>query len=92
MKITVNGDYAIQSYKAGQAGGTSVVMLSGTSGDAVCTLGYYDDYNNFIPLNNGLATPNNQYYVTHGADVPLFLKVTSAGVNTTLSLLVNGKV
>jgi len=91
MKIIKDGSYLVKG-RVGTGGGASVVYLSGTAGGATVTLGYYDDYETFIPLVTGLLTVGEQYTVEQGGSaVNIYAMVASATGTTALSLLVNGK-
>lgn len=90
MKIVANGKVRISS-KRGIGGGTSIIFLSGISGGAVCILGYFDDFGNFIPLVDGLISVGSQTQVNHGSDHPIYLKISSATGTTAMSLIINGK-
>jgi len=90
MIISKDGTIRV-SGKSGQGGGTSIVYLSGTTGGAVCTLGYFDDFNTFIPLVDGLLAVDTQTQVDHGYNWPIVVRITGASGTTQLSLIINGK-
>ena len=90
MKITQNGFYRVVG-KHGVGGGTTVVFYSGTTGGAVVTLGYYDDYGTWVSLTDGTLSVGTQVQVKHGSDVMLYAQVSGASGTTAISLLANGK-
>lgn len=83
MKIETDGYYKVH----GSQSGSSIVMISGTFTTA--TLGYYDDYLNFIPLTDGGLLAGEQYVLDHGMQgAPIYVHMVGA---TAASLMVNGK-
>lgn len=87
MKITADGLYRINNKHSAR---TSIVYLSGVDGGAVFTLGYYDDYGNFIPLTSGIISVDTQSRVEHGFNIALILQVSGASGTTETSLVVTG--
>ena len=85
MKILEDGYYKINS-KRGAGGGTSIILINGTF--TLAELGYYDDYNNWVPLTDGAMVAGKQYRLDHGHDSPIYVHITDP---SSCSLLVNGK-
>jgi len=86
VKITDVGKYTLNSGTLGQGGATSVVLISG-SGGGTLTLGYFDDYEDFIPFTDGIVTSPSQTTIKHGIGVKPVLDVTAIG---TLSVVIAG--
>ena len=86
MKITTAGKHILNSGTAGQGGATSVVLISG-SGGGTLTLGYFDEYGDFIPFTDGVVTSPSQTTIKHGIGVKPVLDTTAIG---TLSVVIAG--
>ena len=91
MKIIEDGKYILRSGVVGGGGTVTTVMVSGNLGGGTLTIGYYDDYSNFIPFVDGVVTgTNTQYVISHGSGVVPFLDVTGS-IGAAISIVLTGK-
>lgn len=87
MIIVSDGVYSLKTPYSGTC--KTIVYVSGVLGTAVLSVGYYDDFDNVIPIVNGLITVSDtQYIVENGLGVDPVLSVSGSDGSTNISVLV----
>ena len=92
MKITINGDYPIGRNLSGIQSGKMIVLVSGAVGAASATFSYEDEDGVIVPLTGGDIVAGEQYVISSGLHLDLFISVTGADVSTAINVMVRGKV
>ena len=81
--ITANGDYPLDTaFKPNK----TVIYASGVMGAASVVVSYKNLAGTFLPLDNAAITVGQQYEVTHGANMDIFLTVTGADGSTAIEI------
>lgn len=81
MIINEAGTWKLSSIGGAQSPNL-IVYISGTG---TAELGYFDDFETWIPIVDGDLSPGEQYQVFSGQDNPIFIKVP-AGANLSVKV------
>jgi len=81
--ITTDGNYALDTeFKPNK----TVIYVSGTMGAASVVVTYKNQAEAYLQLDNAVITTGQQYEVTHGANMDIFLTVTGADGSTAIEI------
>ena len=81
--ITADGNYSLATdFKPNK----TIIYVSGTIGTATINITYKNDAGAYLPLVNGLLAIGDQYEVTHGANMDIYLTVATASGSTSIDI------
>jgi hypothetical protein len=81
--ITANGSYPLNTdFKPNK----TIIYVSGTMGTATINVTYKNLAGDYLPLDNASLTTGQQYEVTHGANMDIFLTIATADGSTSIDV------